>query len=175
MTRNRVSGVTNTLGASFPSCLRVLVSSVISHRHLAAEIGEEYGARQTAADGDKAATTDLHDLALRLVPFLLAHNGEADAVDLLLELESISSIIDHVDTNSYARVCLYMVSCVNLLVPPDDREFLRTARKIYLKQNRLTHALTLSIRLHDKDLMLEDFKAAKTPCVFVVRLCRQIF
>jgi 26S proteasome regulatory subunit N1 len=136
-----------------------------SRRHLAAEIGEEYTARQATDDSATDATADLHELALRLVPFLLAHNGEADAVDLLLELESISSIVDHVDENSYSRVCLYMVSCVNLLVPPDDREFLRTARRIYLKQNRLTHALTLSIRLHDKELMLEDFQAAKTPCV----------
>jgi 26S proteasome regulatory subunit N1 len=125
---------------------------------LAAEIGEEYAARQES----NAPTDDLYALALRLIPFFLRHNGEADAVDLLMELESISSIIPFVDEETYPRVCLYMVSCVNLLVPPDDREFLRTARAIYRKHGRLTEAIALAMRLNDKELIKEDFEAART-------------
>ena len=41
--------------------------------------------RQTAAE----STADLLELGLRLVPFLLTHNGEADAVDLLLDRKSV--------------------------------------------------------------------------------------
>jgi 26S proteasome regulatory subunit N1 len=48
-------------------------------------------------------------LALEIVPFFLKHNAEADAVDLLLELEAIDKLPQHVDENTYARVCLYMV------------------------------------------------------------------
>jgi 26S proteasome regulatory subunit N1 len=125
---------------------------------LAAEIGEEYAVRQES----NVPTDDLHALALRLIPFFLGHNGEADAVDLLLELESISSIIPFVDEDTYPRVCLYMVSCVSLLVPPDDHEFLRTARTIYRKFNRLTEAITVAMRLNDKEMIKEDFESAKT-------------
>jgi 26S proteasome regulatory subunit N1 len=100
-------------------------------------------------------------LALRLVPFLLSHNGEADAVDLLLEIESIDSIIPFVDENTYARVCLYMTSCVNLLVPPDDREFLKTARSIYRKFERYSQAIVCSLRLGDPELIKEDFSSPK--------------
>ena len=54
-------------------------------------------------------------LALEIVPFFLSHNAEADAVDLLLELEAIERIVPLVGKDTFARVCLYMVSCV--LVP----------------------------------------------------------
>lgn len=49
-------------------------------------------------------------LAMDLIPFFLKHNAEADAVDLLLELEAIEKIVEHVDGDTYKRVCLYMVS-----------------------------------------------------------------
>lgn len=127
--------------------------------HLAAEIGEEFISRQNAAE----ATDDLLALGLRLIPFLLSHNGEADAVDLLLELESIESIIPHVDKDTYARVCLYMVSCVNLLIPPDDQLFLKTARQIYRNHSKYTESLTLALKMQDMDLIKEDFESPVNP------------
>jgi len=133
-------------------------------RHLAAELGEEFNARQDAyiADSDIADSfqlpKELLDLALKLVPFFLSHNAEPDAVDLLLELESIESIIPFVDENTYGRVCSYMVACVDLLVPPDDRRFLQAARTIYRKQDRLTESITLAMRIGDMDAIVEDFQ-----------------
>ncbi|GAA5878862.1 hypothetical protein JCM8547_001492 [Rhodosporidiobolus lusitaniae] len=128
-------------------------------RHLAAELGEEYDARRAAGE----STADLLALGLRLVPFLLSHNGEADAVDLLLELEAIEEIVQHVDSNTYPRVCLYMVSTVNYLTPPDDVRVLKTAREIYKKHKRFTEAITLSLRLQDQVLIKEDFDAPTNP------------
>ncbi|KDN46301.1 26S proteasome regulatory complex, non-ATPase subcomplex, Rpn1 subunit [Tilletiaria anomala UBC 951] len=155
-------------------------------RHLAAEIGEEYNTRvqrgehgaagdegaqkpQTNGDGSKHITAstasyqDLLDIAMLVVPFSLKHNAEADAVDLLLELEAIDKLVPHVDKDTYARVCLYMVSCVNLLVPPDDIQFLRTAHEIYHKHDRHTEALVLSLRIGDKQLIRKDFEAPQNP------------
>jgi len=128
---------------------------------LAAEIEEEYAARTEAPESAAYTAEELHSLALQLVPFLLSHNGEADAVDLLLEIESISSIIPFVDENTYTRVCLYMTSCVNLLVPPDDREFLKCAREIYRKFERYSQAIVCSLRLGDQDMIKEDFNSPK--------------
>lgn len=101
-------------------------------RHLAAELGEEYNTRFAAADdqpngssseapnGDVAkkeeeeesreyAVDDLRKLGMELVEFFLKHNAEADAVDLLLEVEAIRSIVDKVDDKTWPRVCQYMV------------------------------------------------------------------
>jgi 26S proteasome regulatory subunit N1 len=74
-------------------------------RHLALEIGDEY---QDRLNDDKP-TDELTDLAMALVPFFLKHNAEADAVDILSELEMIEQIVQYLDENTYARVCLYMV------------------------------------------------------------------
>jgi 26S proteasome regulatory subunit N1 len=41
--------------------------------------------------------------------FLLGHNAEPDAVDLLEELEIVDRIAELVDGNTYARVCAYMI------------------------------------------------------------------
>ena len=135
-------------------------------RHLAAEIEEEYAVRTDKPEEATFTAEELHALALRLVPFLLSHNGEADAVDLLLEIESISSIIPFVDENTYTRVCLYMTTCVNLLQPPDDRDFLKCAREIYRKFEKYSQAIVCSLRLGDQELIKEDFSAPKNPCVF---------
>lgn len=129
--------------------------------HLADEIGEEFVARRSKSE----PTKELLDLALRLVPFFLTHNGEVEAVDLLGELESIASIVPFVDHDTFARVCRYMVSCVNLLPPPDDVEFLKTARQIYLNEKRHTEAIVLSLKLQDFQLVEEDFNSPKNPLV----------
>ncbi|KAK2627693.1 hypothetical protein QTJ16_002339 [Diplocarpon rosae] len=126
-------------------------------RHLALEIGEVYTKRLTADE----PFTDLIDLALVLVPLFLKSNAEADAVDLMSELEIIEDIPKFLDKDTYSRVCLYMVSMVSLLTYPEDQQFLRTAHAIYKKYDQLTQAIVLAIRLNDVALIQEDFDSTK--------------
>ncbi|ORY98108.1 armadillo-type protein [Syncephalastrum racemosum] len=125
-------------------------------RHLSGEIMQEYEARIENEEN----TDELIKLARTIVPFFLKHNAEADAVDLLLELESIEELPQFVDKDTYERVCLYMLGCVNLLVPPDDARFMKTARVIYRQQEKYGQALNLAIRMRDMDLIKEDFESA---------------
>ena len=104
-------------------------------RHLAAELGEEYTFRtdedgiEPAAPSDDApkdaieappvrpaevvgTIQDLRDLGIECAKFLLAHNAEPDAVDLLEELEIVHKIAELVDDNTYVRVTQYMVRLV---------------------------------------------------------------
>lgn len=78
------------------------------------------------ADGEKAKETkeeakkevqleigtgeDLRNLGLTCAKFLLKHNAEADAVDLLEELEIVESVVDLLDENTYARVAAYIIA-----------------------------------------------------------------
>lgn len=57
---------------------------------------------------------DLRALTKECAIFLLSHNAEPDAVDLLEELEIVDEIVDLVDDNNYNRVCQYMIR----FVPP---------------------------------------------------------
>jgi len=126
-------------------------------RHLALEIGQEY---QRSLENE-IEPEEIISLACDLVPFFLSHNAEADAVDLLSEMELIEEIGDHVDKDTYARVCLYMVSMVPLLTYPENDHFLRTAHDIYRKYDQLTQAMTLAIRLNDMELIRSDLKSTK--------------
>ena len=130
-------------------------------RHLALEIGEVYGKRIAAEE----STADLVDLALTLVPLFLKSNAEADAVDLMSELEIIDELSKFVDEETYARVCLYMVSMVNLLTYPDNEQFLRVAHGIYKKYKQYTQAMVLAIRLNDFELIKSDFNDAPDPAL----------
>ncbi|OCL08601.1 26S proteasome non-ATPase-like protein regulatory subunit 2 [Glonium stellatum] len=130
-------------------------------RHLALEIGREF---QNRLNDDKA-TDDITDLALTLVPFFLKHNAEADAVDILSELEMIEQIEQHLDEDTYSRVCLYMVSAVPLLTYPDNDRFLRTAYKIYRRYNQYTQAVVLAIRLNDRELIEEAFNSTEDKAI----------
>ncbi len=130
-------------------------------RHLALEIGEFYGKRVTNDEPVK----DLVDLALILVPLFLKSNAEADAVDLMSELEIIDQLPKFVDENTYSRVCLYLVSMVNLLMYPDNEQFLRTAHDIYKTYKEYTQAMVIAIRLNDFALIREDFEGTTDPAL----------
>ncbi|TVY51386.1 26S proteasome regulatory subunit rpn-1 [Lachnellula cervina] len=126
-------------------------------RHLALELGEVYTKRLTADEPYQ----DLIDLTLVLVPLFLKSNAEADAVDLMSEMEIITDIPKFLDKDTYPRVCLYMVSMVNLLTYPEDQQFLRTAHDIYKHYDQLTQAIVLAIRLNDIELIQADFNSTK--------------
>ncbi|CAB4254919.1 similar to Saccharomyces cerevisiae YHR027C RPN1 Non-ATPase base subunit of the 19S regulatory particle of the 26S proteasome [Maudiozyma barnettii] len=143
-------------------------------RHLALEIGEIYNDQlekeaDLNSDGSANATPtptdfefskdDILQLSLDIVPYFLKHNGEEDAVDLLLEIESIEKLPQFIDENTYQRVCKYMIACVPLLPPPEDISFLQTAFSIYLSQSQLTEALAIAIRLGNEELMRSVFDA----------------
>ena len=126
-------------------------------RHLALEIGQDYQKRMT----DDVDAEDLITLARNLVPYFLSHNAEADAVDIMSELEIIQEIPKYLDENTYARVCLYMVSMVNLLTYPEDQQFLHAAHDIYKQYNKLPQAMVLAIRLNDIELIRKDFDSTE--------------
>ena len=141
-------------------------------RHLALEIGEIYNdelEKEANATSDESenltpspsefSKEEILQLSLEIVPYFLKHNGEEDAVDLLLEIESIEKLPQFVDENTYQRVCKYILACVPLLPPPEDISFLQTAFSIYLSQSQLTEALSIAIRLGNEDLMRSVFDA----------------
>ena len=128
-------------------------------RHLASEIGIAFNKRQV--DNPETPTDDLLNLAKQLIPFLLSHNAEPDAVDLLSELDSVALLPEYVDENTWERVVAYVVACVPLLTQDDDRDFLVCARRIYRKYGKLVEAMTLSIRLDNMEFIDEDFADAK--------------
>lgn len=150
-------------------------------RHLALEIGEVYNEQVEKEAEDNSTSTEsspqpphmnfefskdvILQLSLEIVPYFMKHNGEEDAVDLLLEIEAIEKLPQFVDENTYKRVCQYMIACVQLLPPPEDISFLQTAYSIYLSELQLPEALSLAIRLGNEDMIRSVFDATSDPIV----------
>lgn len=139
-------------------------------RHLAGEIAQEYrsiiemdGAMRddvpsSDAEGSlhlqPATLPEISRLVADIVPFLITSNAEPEAVDLLMEVNSLSGLVDHTDEHNYNRVCLYLKSCIDYLPEQEDVEqLLKIAVDIYVKVGKLPDAMQVAIRKNDMDLI----------------------
>jgi len=129
-------------------------------RHLALEIGDEFHRRQDIEDSNVPDTGDLLDLALKIVPFFLKHNAETDAVDLLLEVDSVERLADDglMDAEMAPRVCEYLLACADYLDTDSRSAALHTAYGVYKQYNDMPQALLLAIRLDDEELVRSVFQ-----------------
>ncbi|EHA8586196.1 putative 26S proteasome non-ATPase regulatory subunit 2 [Cocos nucifera] len=87
----------------------------------------------------------LMELVQQIVAFHMKHNAEPEAVDLLIEVEDLDLLIEHVDATNYKRACLYLTSSSSYLPSPDDVLALDIAYSIYMKFE--DHASALRIAL----------------------------
>lgn len=74
-------------------------------RHLAGQVAQEW---QDTDEKDTDMRDKLIGLAKAIVPYHMDHNAEAEACDVLMEMEKLHLLTDYVDENAYPRVCLYL-------------------------------------------------------------------
>lgn len=93
-------------------------------RSLAGEIGEEYAARVIdGADPEQDEPfADILKMVDVIVPFHVTHNAEAEAIDLLIEVQRLKNLLklDTIDENNYQRICLYLIKTADYMSDPDD-------------------------------------------------------
>lgn len=126
-------------------------------RHLSGEIAGEWG-DMTGEDANEASVKEkLILLARQIVPYNMAHNAEAEACDLLMEIERLDLLEEFVDENAYPRVCLYLTSCVPYVADPENTTLLQTALRLFRKFGQYPQALRLAMQLNDHQLIEEIF------------------
>ncbi|GIL54030.1 hypothetical protein Vafri_9585 [Volvox africanus] len=130
-------------------------------RHLSGEIAEEFRVRRE--EDPAAPVDDLMVLVKQIVPYHMTHNAEPEAVDLLLEVESLDLLESHIDEKNYGRTCLYLTSCCAYLPEPDDAAVLRLALRIYSGQKRWHDALRVALRLNSRPDVESVFAACSEP------------
>ncbi len=109
----------------------------------------------------KITREDLLPLAKEIAIFYMKHNAEADACDLLMEIEQVEMMHEYVEKETYQRVCLYLLSCVPYVPEPEDTVLLKTSYKIYIKFQQDQLALRCAIQMNDQDLVQEVFYNCK--------------
>ncbi|KAI3856821.1 hypothetical protein MKX03_014139 [Papaver bracteatum] len=114
-------------------------------RNLAGEISQEYKMR--LQQNQDVPTEDLMELVQQIVAFNMKHNAETEAVDLLMEVEDLDLLVEHVDAANYKKTCMYLTGLAIHLPGPDDQFVQDLAYAIYLKFGAYALALCVAIRL----------------------------
>ncbi|XP_050248369.1 26S proteasome non-ATPase regulatory subunit 2 homolog A [Quercus robur] len=125
-------------------------------RNLAGEISQEYAKRQS----EEVPIEDLMELVQQIVAFHMKHNAEPEAVDLLMEVEDLDLLIEHVDSTNFRRTCLYLTSSARYLPGPDDMLVLDIAYMIYIKFEEYPNALQIALFLDN----MQHVKQVFTSC-----------
>ncbi|PIN03785.1 26S proteasome regulatory complex, subunit RPN1/PSMD2 [Handroanthus impetiginosus] len=123
-------------------------------RNLAGEISQEYVKRQS----EEAPIDDLMDLVVQIVAFHMKHNAEPEAIDLLMEVEDLDLLVEHVDSANYKRTCLYLTSSAKYLPGPDDMLVLDIAHSIYMKFEEYPRALQIALYLDNLQYVKQLFQ-----------------
>ncbi|KAG0487911.1 hypothetical protein HPP92_006722 [Vanilla planifolia] len=112
-------------------------------RNLSGEISQEFANRQY----EDLPIDALMELVQQIVDFHMKHNAEPEAVDLLMEVEDLDLLVEHVDSTNYKRACSYLTSSSSYLPSPDDILALDIAYTIYIKFDDLASALRIALLL----------------------------
>lgn len=128
-------------------------------RHLAGEISLHW----PETSGDFRAR--LIDLVKQIIPYNMEHNAEADACDLLMEIERLDLLEEYVDESAYPRVCLYLQSCVPYVPEPENLTILKVALSLSRKFSRYTQAMRLALMLNNMETIEEIFNDVKDTAV----------
>ncbi|GLT41032.1 hypothetical protein SLA2020_151230 [Shorea laevis] len=128
-------------------------------RNLAGEIAQEYMKRQS----EEAPIEDLMELVQQIVAFHMQHNAEPEAVDLLMEVEDLDLLVEHVDKTNFKRTCLYLTSSARYLPGPDDMLVLDIAYTIYVKFEEFANALQIALFLDNQQHVRQVFESCRDP------------
>lgn len=122
-------------------------------RHLSGEIASNW------PEASEQFRKTLKNLIEQIVPYNMAHNAEAEACDLLMEVEQLELLDEYVDESAYPRVCLYLQSCVPYVPDPENVNLLKTALRLSRKFNQYTQAMRLALSLNNIEVIQEIFLA----------------
>ncbi|KAL1812795.1 hypothetical protein ACET3Z_022860 [Daucus carota] len=122
-------------------------------RNLAGEIAQEYMRRKNEED----TVDDLMELLKQIVAFHMQHNAEHEAVDLLMEVEQLNLLKEHVDKTNYRRTSLYLISSAKYLPEPDHLQVADVGYNIYMKFKDYSRALHIALFLSNMKYVKEVF------------------
>jgi 26S proteasome regulatory subunit N1 len=120
-------------------------------RHLSGEIASNWH------EASEQFRERLEELVEQIIPYNMAHNAEAEACDLLMEIEKLNMLEKYVDESAYPRVCLYMQSCVPYVPDPENVSLLKCALNLSKKFNQYTQAMRLALMINNLDDIKEIF------------------
>ncbi|XP_026327606.1 26S proteasome non-ATPase regulatory subunit 2 [Hyposmocoma kahamanoa] len=125
-------------------------------RQLEGEIAEDWNV-------DNMET--LLPLVKDVVSFDMKHSAEIQACDLLMEIDRLDLLTQHMDQSNYPRVCLYLIGCASYVVEPESTQILQGVLDTYRRFGEYPRALLVAMQLHDKAKCEEVFNTCNDPLI----------
>ncbi|ORC90064.1 putative 26S proteasome regulatory non-ATPase subunit [Trypanosoma theileri] len=130
-------------------------------RFLAGSISAEWKERTSKAEG----VNDLTDFVKQIVSYMVTHQDEPTAVDLLMEVEDINAILPLAESHNHRRIANYLAAVSKYLTRPMDTAALRVVYDIYVKMESYTEAIMIALRLGDRALAKNLFEKCQNPAM----------
>nr|BAB12394.1 proteasome regulatory non-ATPase subunit 1-2 [Trypanosoma cruzi] len=118
-------------------------------RFLAGSISAEWKERIGKAEG----VNHLTGFIRQIVSYMVSHQDEPTAVDLLMEVEDMNAILPLTDSHNYRRIASYLAAVSKYLTRPMDTAALRVVNDIYVKMESYNEALLVALQLGDRGLV----------------------
>lgn len=125
-------------------------------RQLEAEIVEQWSVCSRSAN-------ILLPLIKDIIEFDCKHHAEIQACDMLMEIDRLELLPQHIDNSTYQRICLYLSSCVKFVENIEATKILRLVTDQYIRFGENTRALIMAIQLNDRELVNKIFSNCKDP------------
>merc|ERR1719334_1367159 len=106
---------------------------------------------------------ELLNLVKQIIPSQMKHHAEAEACDLLMEVERLDFLEQYVDKTAFNRVCLYLTSCVPYVPEPENTNLLNTALQLFRKFDQYPHAMRIALQMNDPTKVQEIFHSCQDP------------
>ena len=108
---------------------------------MSGQIGKEYYNKVELGE----SPDDLMKLVDVIVPEFINHNEEPEAVDLMMETESLKKLSSFCNKNNFDRVCRYLLSCSQYAADTEEMvQSYTTAYEIYIQQGVFSDALRVA-------------------------------
>lgn len=130
-------------------------------RHLSGEIVSEWA--ELDEEEQPELKKQIEDLVREIIPLQMKHHAEAEACDLLMEVELLDLILQYVDKSAFQRVCLYLTSCVPYVPDPENTNLLKTTYKIFRKFDQYPQAMRVAMQINDPELIKAVFMECPDP------------
>ncbi|XP_052741288.1 26S proteasome non-ATPase regulatory subunit 2 [Bicyclus anynana] len=140
-------------------CLKYCLLGTMSN---VGEWGHEYVRQLEGEIAEEWNLENMHvlmPLVRDVVTFDMQHSAEIQACDLLMEIDRLDLLSQHMDQSNYPRVCLYLIGCASYVVEPEATQILQGVLDTYLRFNEYPRALLVAMQLHDKTKCEEVFNA----------------
>lgn len=133
-------------------------------RHLAMELGAAHQEEaQENLTATKLSVEEEAALVAELVPYLMEHYAEHEAVDLLLEVDQLPRLLPLVTAGNVSKVALYLQACAAYLPEGEDEQALRTVLQAYAQTGQHAQQLRIALALGDEGEVARIYAAAEGP------------